>query len=83
MCLLALFYRVMEDAPIVVGANREEAYARGGEPPRALEGACRAVAGLDPHAGGTWLHAQGPPDRTPYADVSELLRRLAAPAGGG
>ena len=30
MCLLALFYRVIEDAPIVAGANREEAYARGG-----------------------------------------------------
>lgn len=55
MCLLALFYRVLEDAPIVVGANREEAYARPGEPPRVLDGACRAVAGVDPQAGGTWL----------------------------
>src|SRR5207253_2764050 len=42
MCLLALFYRVVEDAPLVVGANREEAYARGGEPPRILDGVCRA-----------------------------------------
>jgi uncharacterized protein with NRDE domain len=55
MCLLALFYRVVEDAPVVAGANREEAYARGGEPPRLLEGACRAVAGVDPVAGGTWF----------------------------
>ena len=31
MCLLALFYRVVEDAPVVVGANREEFYRRGGE----------------------------------------------------
>ncbi len=55
MCLLALFFRVVDDAPVVVGANREEAYNRGGEPPRILEGSCRIVAGLDPKAGGTWL----------------------------
>jgi hypothetical protein len=55
MCLLALFYRVMEDAPLVAGANREEHYDRGGEPPRVLEGPLRAVAGVDPVAGGTWF----------------------------
>jgi uncharacterized protein with NRDE domain len=55
MCLLALFYRVAEDAPVVAGANREEAYVRGGEPPRILEGPVRAVAGIDPTAGGTWF----------------------------
>src|SRR5262245_49431399 len=55
MCLLALFFRVADDAPLVVGANREEAYARGGLPPQLLDGPTRAVAGLDPVAGGTWL----------------------------
>src|SRR5437588_69073 len=55
MCLLAIFFRVAEDAPLVVGANREEAYARGGLPPQLLDGETRAVAGLDPVAGGTWL----------------------------
>ncbi len=55
MCLLALFFRVVEDAPLVVGANREEFYARGGDPPGLLGGPARAVAGLDPVAGGTWL----------------------------
>src|ERR1700693_6340250 len=55
MCLLALFYRVAEDAPVVVGANREEFYQRGGEPPRILEGPIRSVAGVDPVAGGTWI----------------------------
>ena len=44
MCLIALFYRVLENAPVILGANREEAYARGGEPPRILPGPCRAVA---------------------------------------
>src|SRR5436309_9198000 len=55
MCLIALFFRVVEDAPLIVGANREEFYARGGESPRLLDGPVRAVAGLDPAAGGTWL----------------------------
>jgi uncharacterized protein with NRDE domain len=55
MCLLALFFRVVDDAPVVVGANREEFYARGGEPPRVLDGPIRAVAGVDPAASGTWL----------------------------
>ncbi len=55
MCLLALFFRVVEDAAVVVGANREEYYQRGGEPPCVLQGSLRAVAGIDPVAGGTWL----------------------------
>jgi uncharacterized protein with NRDE domain len=55
MCLLALFFRAVDDTPVVVGANREELYARGGEPPRLLPGQPRVVAGLDPVAGGTWL----------------------------
>jgi uncharacterized protein with NRDE domain len=55
MCLIALVFRVTDDAPLVVGANREEFYARGGEPPRLLDGPVPAIAGLDPVAGGTWL----------------------------
>jgi uncharacterized protein with NRDE domain len=55
MCLLALFFRAVEDAPVVVGANREEFYACGGEPPQVLDGPVRAVAGVDPQGGGTWL----------------------------
>ena len=55
MCLLALFYRVVEDAAVVVGANREEAYRRGGTPPRLHADRVRWVGGGDPAAGGTWL----------------------------
>jgi hypothetical protein len=55
MCLLAFFFRVVEDAPIIAGANREEYYRRGGEPPRLLQGRLRALAGVDPVAGGTWF----------------------------
>jgi uncharacterized protein with NRDE domain len=55
MCLLALFFRVVPDAALVAGANREEAYARGGEPPQLIEGRCSLVAGLDPVGKGTWF----------------------------
>jgi uncharacterized protein with NRDE domain len=55
MCLFALFFRVVEDAPLVAGANREEVYSRKGEPPQLLDGLCPAVAGVDPLAGGTWF----------------------------
>jgi uncharacterized protein with NRDE domain len=54
MCLLALLYRVASDAPVIVGANREEYYLRGGDPPRRLDGLA-AVGGVDPTQGGTWL----------------------------
>lgn len=55
MCLVALFFRVVEDAPVVIGANREEFYARPGEAPQLLDGPTRILAGRDPYAGGTWL----------------------------
>jgi len=55
MCLFALFFRVVEDAPDVAGAHREEEYALGGLPPGLLEGPVRAIAGTDPVAGGTWF----------------------------
>lgn len=55
MCLLAIFFRVVEDAPLVIGANREEFYNRPGEPPQILEGPARAIAGIDSLAQGTWL----------------------------
>jgi uncharacterized protein with NRDE domain len=48
-------YRIVEDAPLIVGANREEFYQRGGEPPQILDGPIPAVGGRDPAAGGTWL----------------------------
>jgi uncharacterized protein with NRDE domain len=55
MCLLALFYRVVPEVPVIAGANREEEYARGGELPQILDGPIPAVGGVDPRAGGTWF----------------------------
>jgi uncharacterized protein with NRDE domain len=95
MCFLAMFHRVAEDAPVVVGANREEFYRRGGEPPRVLGGPPRALAGLDPSAGGTWLgvnqygllvavtnrRKSGPPDRPRSRGL--LVRDLLRYPGAG
>lgn len=55
MCLLAIFYRAVDDAHLIVGANREESYSRPASPPQILDGPARSVAGVDLEAGGTWL----------------------------
>jgi uncharacterized protein with NRDE domain len=55
MCLLAMLYRAVDGAPLLVAANREEAYARGGTPPALWAEPRAVVAGVDPKAGGTWL----------------------------
>src|SRR5579872_1957695 len=76
MCLLALYFRVVEDAPVVVGANREELYARQGEPPRVVDGPLRAVGGVDPQAGGTWL---GVNERGMLVAVTNRPRTVVSP----
>src|SRR5207244_13127111 len=55
ICFLAVYSRAIDGAPLIVAANREESYARGGTPPQLLVGTCQAVAGIDPIAGGSWL----------------------------
>src|SRR5215469_5278355 len=55
MCLLAVFYRMFDEVPVILAANREEDYARGGTPLDLRTGPIPFVAGLDPVAGGTWL----------------------------
>jgi len=55
MCLVAVYYRVVDDVPLILAANREEEYARGGTPLDLRAGPIPFIAGLDPVAGGTWL----------------------------
>lgn len=56
MCLLALLYRLVDDVPVIAGANREEEYSRPGDAPQVQEvGGVRFLAGRDPRAGGTWF----------------------------
>jgi uncharacterized protein with NRDE domain len=56
MCLLTVLFGVHPEAPVVVGANRDERYARATEPVQLLRSvAPRTLGGRDVLAGGTWL----------------------------
>ena len=55
MCLLAIQYRLDEQTPILVAANREEFYDRPSSPPSIQSGKPRVLSGLDQQSGGTWL----------------------------
>ncbi|MEX1042409.1 MAG: NRDE family protein [Pirellulaceae bacterium] len=55
MCLLAIQYRSVPEAPILVAANREEFYDRPTSSPSIQSGKPRALCGIDQQAGGTWL----------------------------
>ncbi len=46
---------MIDDSPIILAANREEAYARGGSSLDMRQGPIPFIAGVDPVAGGTWL----------------------------
>jgi len=46
---------MIPDWPLVIAANRDERYDRGGEPPRLLCENPKVFGGRDPRAGGTWL----------------------------
>lgn len=55
MCTLIVAWRVFEDAPVCVAANRDEAADRPSTPPRVREGDPVVLAPRDERAGGTWL----------------------------
>jgi uncharacterized protein with NRDE domain len=55
MCLLAVFFRVLPGAPVLLAANREESLSRPTSPPARQAGQPPVICGLDLVAGGTWL----------------------------
>jgi uncharacterized protein with NRDE domain len=55
MCLLAVQYKSVPEAPILVAANREEAFDRPSLAPSIQPGKPRVMSGVDARAGGTWL----------------------------
>ena len=67
MCTLALAWKVFEDAPVVVGANRDEALDRPSHPPAVSRGEPTVVAPRDREAGGTWI---GFNDRGLFAGIT-------------
>jgi uncharacterized protein with NRDE domain len=52
---LAIYFRVFDEYPIIVAANRDEHYDRPSAPPAILPANPALIAGKDLRAGGTWL----------------------------
>lgn len=55
MCTLIVAWRVFEEAPVCVAANRDEAFGRPSMPPAVRGSDPKTVAPRDEEAGGTWL----------------------------
>lgn len=55
MCTLILAWRVFDEAPVVVAANRDEATDRPSHPPHEWQLEPGLVAPRDERAGGTWI----------------------------
>lgn len=55
MCLLAIQYKLVPESPILVAANRDEAYDRPSTLPSIQSGKPRILCATDQQAGGTWL----------------------------
>lgn len=59
MCLVVIAFQVVDDAPVLVAANREEFYTRSALPPQMQLGNPPVLCGIDRRAGGTWLGVNG------------------------
>ena len=56
MCTVILAHRLLDDAPLLLGANRDEQLARPSEPPRLRDDTpISPVSPRELKAGGTWL----------------------------
>lgn len=55
MCMLALYFGVFEEYPLIVAANRDEYLERPSASPAILDSAPLVAGGKDLKAGGTWL----------------------------
>lgn len=55
MCTLALYFRVVDQCPVIIAANRDEHYDRPSVPVNLWSTEPKILAGKDLMAGGTWL----------------------------
>jgi len=55
MCTIALLIDVVDGAPLVLAANRDELYARPTRSPEVMRASPRIAGGVDALSGGTWL----------------------------
>lgn len=81
MCLLIVFWRVRDDVPVVVAANRDERLERPATPMAVLRDANpRVLGGRDEQAGGTWFALNdrgvfaGLTNRPPMTGVNPVRR---------
>lgn len=72
MCTLALYFRVFDESPLLVAANRDEHYDRPAAPPALWETKPKIFAGRDLRAGGTWLGIND------HGLIAAVLNRQAA-----
>ena len=87
MCLISLAWRVHDDWPLLVAANRDEFFARPTEAAHRWSTPKGLVAGRDAQAGGTWLGLrQFPQENAEFSGRWAALtnvRRLPAPRKNG
>jgi len=76
MCTIAILIDVVDGAPVVLAANRDEMYARPTRPPEVL--ADGIAGGVDVLSGGTWLAVRRDGS---FAAVTNQRQMAAAPAG--
>ncbi|MFK7912533.1 MAG: NRDE family protein [Pseudomonadales bacterium] len=67
--MILVAYRVRQDLPLVIAANRDEFYARPTASAHFWHGSARMLAGKDLEAGGTWL---GVNERGRFAAVTNV-----------
>lgn len=59
MCTIAILIEVVDGAPLILAANRDELYARPTRAPEVLLAKPRIAGGVDALSGGTWLAVRG------------------------
>ncbi len=55
MCTLAIYFRMSDEYPVIIAANRDEFLDRRADAPTKLNDEPRIIGGKDLRAGGTWL----------------------------
>jgi len=84
VCVLFVAWKVRDDVPLIVAANRDEAYDRPADTLHAWDDCAGVVAGRDRVAGGTWMGAS---QQRRWASVTNIrhprwMQPIAGPSRG-
>ena len=83
MCLILFAYRVVNDRPLIVAANRDEFYARPAAPAHAWLDSPGVFAGRDLQAHGTWLGVSTAGRFAAVTNFAEQKNGVAPPGSRG